>query len=273
MWASVQNSITSTGDDPIGAANAGLDKVLGPSFDYLQQIKSPAEKGVSSAGTMDQVFTNTGAITGYVNNLLLGPKLGNQMFSDTGGTCRLPGTIDAKTKLDNKDGTIVNRWSWVNNKLGADDAAGILGPSFKRAVGGSGIDGIVPGMGGDIASMNPLKIMNALVLDASPPCQAYTCPVTLANGVPSGTETRFLSPSLELNMTGCVPASDSEFKKALADDIARKKTVTGRKGESFAPYFPSSYSPNVLVNTDPTPAITLGVAVALFLGYVLLRIH
>jgi hypothetical protein len=266
MWASVQNSITAAGDDPVGAANAGLDKVLGPSFDYLKQIKSPAARGVSSAGTMDQVFTNTGAISGYVNDLILGPPggFGNQMFSDTGGKCKAP------------NGEVVHRSTWINNKMGATDAAAILGTSFQSAVGGSGMDGIVPGIGGDIASMNPLKIMNAMVLDGIPPCQAFTCPTTDDYGVNRGSQTRFLSPSLELNMRGCTLAGGAELQRALEVDRARTKSeeaAPAKKGEKFAPYFAGSYGPSVLVSTDPTPTILLGVAVALFVGYVVLRIR
>jgi hypothetical protein len=260
MWANVQNSITSANDNPIGAASAGVDKVLGPSYDYLKDIQSPGAKGVSSAGTMDQVFTNTGAIGGYVNNLLLGPKLGNQLFSDTGGTCKAP------------NGSVVRRWTWINNKLGAKDAAGVLGKSFQDAVGGDGLDGIIPGMGGDIASMNPLKVMNALVLNASPPCQAFTCPVTLSNGSDNGTETHFMSPSLELNMTGCKKVENSSDLETSTVKLEKASAATARYPESFTPYFSSSYGPNVLVNTDPTPTILLGVAVALFLGYVVMRV-
>jgi hypothetical protein len=276
MWANVQKSIVSTGDDPIGAASAGADAVLGPSFDYLKTIQSPAAKGVSSAGTLDQVFTNTSAIGGYVGNLLLGPKVGNQMFSDTGGTCTAP------------DGAIAKRWTWINNKLGGKDAAGILGASFQGAVGESGLDGIVPGIGGDIAALNPLKVMNALALDGSPPCKAFTCRITDDVGLDRGTETRFLSPSLELNMNGCTPASQEDAKKALADDVVRleaEKTAaaafaakkkeaapTSTAGETFAPYFVGgdAYGPHVLTYNDPTPAILLCAAVAVFIGYVVL---
>lgn len=281
MWASVQNSITKAGNNPLAAVSDGADAVLGPSYDYLKDIKSPANRGVSSAGTMDQVFTNTGAITGYVNDLILGPVdgsgFGNQLFSDTGGKCRLPGTIDPKTKLDNNDGEVVHRWTWINNKMGVDDAAGILGDSFKNAVGGSGINGIVPGIGGDIAAMNPLKIMNAMVLDGIPPCQAFTCPITDSAGKNRTSQTHFLSPSLELNMNGCALASSSELQEALNIDRARTKAAeaaakAAKSGERFAPYFSDSYGPSVLVDTDPTPQIVLGVAVALFLGYVALRI-
>jgi len=233
MWSSVQTSITSAGDNPIGAVNSGMDAALGPSFDYLQTIRSPAAQGVSSNGTFSQVFTNATAIGGYVNSLLSGPKVGNQFFRDTGGKCRTP------------SGQVVNRWTWNNNKLGGDDAAGVLGPSFRNAVSGGGFDGIIPGAAGDIAAMNPLKIMNALVLDGVPPCQAFSCPVTdEKTGLDKGRETKFLSPSLEFNLNGCTQVAEPTAP------------------ESFTPYFNSPHVPRTLVNTESGPMILLGLAIA-----------
>ena len=90
LWKSVQGSIVQANDNPIGAVNSGLDAALGPSFDYLQTIRSPREMGVSSDGNIGQVFTNAGAIRSYVGSLITGPKVGNQFFRETGGTCRAP---------------------------------------------------------------------------------------------------------------------------------------------------------------------------------------
>jgi hypothetical protein len=115
--------------------------------------------------------------------------------------------------------------------------------------------------------MNPLKVMNALVLDGSPPCKAFTCPVTDKYGVDRGSETHFMSPSLELNMNGCKEVKDSSELEATTAKIEKAKSAP----ESFTPYFSSSYGPNVLVNTDPTPAILLGFAVVVFVGYVVTR--
>jgi hypothetical protein len=121
--------------------------------------------------------------------------------------------------------------------------------------------------------------MNALALDGSPPCQAFTCRVTDSAGIDRGTETRFLSPSLELNMKGCTPASQEDASKALADDRARTKAdeeaaaaPTSTAGETFAPYFVGgdAYGPHVLTYNDPTPTIMLCAAVAVFIGYVVL---
>jgi hypothetical protein len=77
-------------------------------------------------------------------------------------------------------------------------------------------------------------------------------------------------------MRGCNPADSSATQEALDADRARTKAdaaAKAKKGEKFAPYFPGSYGPNVLVSTDLTPEIILGVAVALFVGYVALRIR
>jgi len=271
MWASVQSSILQVNDNPVGAVNAGMDTVLGPSFDYLRTIQSPAEKGVSSDGSFDQVSTNIGAVSGYVNNLIVGPKVGNQLFRDTGGYCKAPG------------GSVVKRSTFVNNYLGGDDAAGILGPSFQRAVQGSGLDGIVPGIGGDLASMNPLKIMNGLVADGIPPCQAFTCPVVDTNGGINTSDTQFLTPQLELNMglpapgSGCrVAADQAKFEKqaakVVADEAAAKAKLRASttKTEKFADYVPDNYHKFVGVTMQEPDALSYalwGVAVACVVAY------
>ena len=300
MWKSVQSSLVSAGDDPVGAGNAILDKALGPSYDYLQNIESPEDKRVGSAGTISQVVTNTTAILGYVGNLVEGPKVGNQFFKDTGGMCRLPGTKDKEGK-DKGDGEVVPRSSYTNNKLGGDDAAAILGPSFQKAVKGNGFDGIIPGAGGDLAAMNPLKIMNGLVLDGIPPCQPWTCPVTdIQTGVAQGNQTKFLSTSLEFNMSPCTASTASETAKLLAiiraekkaaekvakdaadAEAAKEKAATAAKtkknakglnpGEKYANFQENLYQAPVEIDyIDSGSAATLAVAFAIFIGYVLLK--
>ena len=250
MWASVQSAITSANDNPIGAGNAILDSALGPSFDYLQTISSPSDLNVGDQGTMDQVGRNAGAISTYVGNLIEGPKSGNQFFKDTGGYCKAPG------------GKIVNRYTYTNNKLGMDDASAVLGPSFENAVAGSGFDGLIPAMGGDIASLNPLKLMNGLVLDAIPACKAYTCPITdIASGVDQGFDTKFLTPQLEFNIKPCKLASSQASFEAAAP-----------AQESYANFQENLYQAPVKIDyVDPLSYITLGAAVVVFLGYVLMK--
>ena len=299
MWKSVQASIAEANSNPMAAGNQILDQALGPSFDYLQTIKSPASKGVGSEGTMEQVGTNASAIFGYVDNLIVGPKVGNQFFKDTGGMCRLAGTKD-KNGNDTGDGEVVPRSSYTNNRLGGDDAAAVLGDSFQKAVAGSGFDGIVPGAGGDIAAMNPLKIMNGLVLDGVPPCSAFTCPVTdIRTGVDQGNQTRFISPQLEFNITPCRAATSAETSNLMAminadkkaaekaakeaqDAAAAKakaKTAANAKqssvkgvqaGEKYANFQDNLYQAPVQIEyIDSASAAGLVVALVMFLGYTL----
>lgn len=259
LWKTVQTSIVNANNDPVGAVNQGLDSVLGPSFDYLQTIQSPGQKGVSSDGNIGQVFTNANAIKDYVGNLIVGPKVGNRFFRETGGTCMTP------------TGKEVSRYTYINNKLGGDDAAGIFGTSFQNAVGGSGFDGIIPGAGGDVASMNPLKIVNGLVLDGTPPCKPFRCPITnQQTGVDNGTEVRFLTPSLEFNMRGCSEITNKDEITTFEENETKRAEENKNEyaKEVFAPYFNNQQSSHVLVNTDPTPVIFWGVAV-LMLGLLL----
>jgi hypothetical protein len=268
MWANVQSSILKVNDNPVGAVNAGMDTALGPSFDYLQTIQSPAQKGVSSDGSFDQVSTNIGAVRSYVGNLVEGPKVGSQFFRDTGGYCKAPG------------GSVVKRSTYVNNYLGGDDAAGVLGEGFQRAVQGSGFDGIIPGIGGDLASMNPLKIMNGLVADGVPPCEAYTCPVVDTNGQINTSDTQFLTPSLELNMglpppgAGCRRAGDQgtferRAAKVVADETKLRASTT--RMERFADYVPDNYYATPLMKleyADPLAYALWGVALACIVAYI-----
>ena len=266
MWANIQNSAQEIDDNPVGAINSGMDVVLGPSFDYLHTIQSPAQKGVSSDGSFDQVSTNIGAVRGYVGNLIEGPKVGSQFFRDTGGYCRAPG------------GGVVKRSTYVNNYLGGDDAAGILVPSFQRAVEGSGLDGIIPGMGGDLASMNPLKIMNGLVADGVPPCKAYTCPVVDTNGGINTSDTQFLTPQLELNMglpppgAGCRLATDqAKYEGPAAKLVKDELKETTTKTETFADYrpdrlYPATHLPGAY-EPDALSYALWGVAVACVIAY------
>ena len=172
----------------------------------------------------------------------------------------------------------MKRSTYVNNYLGGDDAAGILVPSFQRAVEGSGLDGIIPGMGGDLASMNPLKIMNGLVADGVPPCKAYTCPVVDTNGGINTSDTQFLTPQLELNMglpppgAGCRLATDqAKYEGPAAKLVKDELKETTTKTETFADYrpdrlYPATHLPGAY-EPDALSYALWGVAVACVIAY------
>jgi hypothetical protein len=218
-----------------GDVSSLADRVTGPSFNYAGNIRSPASLGVGSAGNMGQIFTNTGAVLGYVDQLIRQPLLGNQTFVQTGGTCRLP------------NGSVVPRWSWVDNRLGGSDG---LPQSVANGLGGvtSQFNGIIPGMFGDIAAMNPARLFSALTMNGVPDCEEWRCPVTTSTGVPSGFDVKPVVLSLE-------PHVQSKCTRAPIRETFMVASTTA------APFFNSQYSPRrVEVSGGLTEYILYGIA-------------
>jgi hypothetical protein len=167
-----------TGANPLfSKAKGGGDiqtDLLGPSYSYTDNIPAPSSLGVGTNGTFSQMGTNVSAIKTYVSTLIDGdPPLGNQYFVNTGGTCTAP------------DGSTQPRYNYINNKPSVGD----LLPASMSEI-GTGIQGLIPGVIGDIESLNPLYLVNSLLADAVPACECYKCTVT------DGTSARFLTTSL-----------------------------------------------------------------------------
>jgi len=147
---------------------------MGPSYSYTDNIPGPSSLGIGSDGTFSQLGTNLGGIGTYVSTLIDGdPPLGNQFFVNTGGTCIAP------------DGSSQSRYNYINNK---PDASSLLPASMSEI--GSGMNGLVPGVIGDIEGLNPMYMMNAMMADSSPKCECYKCDVT------TGASARFLTTTL-----------------------------------------------------------------------------
>jgi hypothetical protein len=165
--------------------------------------------------------------------------------------------------------------------LGGGD---VLPAGLKNAIGPGMLDGIIPGMFGDIASLNPIKMMNALYMDGVPPCRAITCSVTDVNGTPTMPSTRFMSPELEQNIGSCQVAPAAIEKSLEESEVEAVKARNAppapppeedktegatTKSETFSPYFGDRFSPLKLVEpTDLTPYVLWGVAVCALLFFV-----
>lgn len=190
-----------TGGNPLFAkAKSGGDietELLGPSYSYADNIPGPSSLGVGSNGTFSQMGTNVSAIGTYVSTLIDGdPPLGNQYFVNTGGTCTAP------------DGSTQSRYNYVNNKPSVGD----LLPASMSEI-GTGIQGLIPGVIGDIESLNPLYLVNSLLADAVPACECYKCTVT--DGAPARLLTTSLSPDFDPNectqvdLSQCLASTES----------------------------------------------------------------
>jgi hypothetical protein len=88
------------------------ERLLGPTYPYQNNIKSPSEIGMSDKGTIKQMGKNIDGLIDYVELLVTGKSkasatggpLGNKFFLKTGGKC-----VDVAT--DNE----VDRYIYINN--------------------------------------------------------------------------------------------------------------------------------------------------------------
>jgi hypothetical protein len=254
LWSDIRNN-----------PNAALDRVLGPSYDYTQGVQSPQQLGVSDEGSMGQVFTNANAVKSYTQQLITGPLLGNTTFVETGGMCRAP------------YGGIIPRWSFIDNRMGLSDAVAALPAAggLTNALGGLAdeFNGIVPGMMGDIAALNPIKPINGLVLDGIPPCFAVTCPVTDVQGNNPNNESHFITPALEVNLRKCKAAKNQKYlEDQEVKKIASTKSKFGNQfiDEDYMDFTSKPYKP--IASTDLTPYVYWGIAIAIFCGVFIKKI-
>lgn len=191
LWSDISNNPSSVSTD-----------ILGPDYSYSDNIPGPNSLGVSSDGSISQLTTNVEAALQYVKVMITGdPPLGNQYYVNTGGACVAP------------DGSTQSRYNYINNKsTGADLVPqGLNDLSFIS----SDLNGLIPGMVGDLEGLDPLYLFNALTADGTPPCQCYKCPVT------SGSQYQFLTPSLspdfdtnlcsQVDPSLCKPTSTESF--------------------------------------------------------------
>lgn len=204
-----------------------LNQLLGPSYDYTANVQSPDSLGVGSDGSIGQVITNGEAIGTYVGNLTTGPLTGNQYFLNTGGMCTVSSAGDPN------NGKTVPRATYVDNRImGSDVLDGF--PSLSNALGSdlNVLDGIVPGMVGDVVAMNPTTLVYSLMLPGTPSCQAYTCSATDVTGLNSSNQTFYVTPALETNLNKCTPATTASLSATPSP-------------ETFGGYFePMAYSSN-----------------------------
>lgn len=189
------------------------EEILGPDYAYHEFIKNPSELGMGAKGK--KIATNIGGIISYVELLAAGDSkaskagiLGDKYFMKTGATC-----TDVDTGED------ATRSLYINNVPDGSIPfiSSMTGTNFKD------FKGLVPGVIGDIAQLNPLGIFQAFMLGNKPDCKSITMPVRDTNNVDS-TESAFVATADIQNMNACW-------------FINKKNPITGEKcRESFAPY-------------------------------------
>lgn len=158
--------------DPAGVEN----KLLGPSYPYYKNIKSPSEIGMSDKGTLPQMGRNIDGLIQYVEVLVTGKSkasktgrpLGNKFFLQTGAKCAALDTCS--DKKDTSTCQQVDRYIYINNvpEGNIPIISSGLGVNF------SDFKGLIPGTISNLNALNPYGIMRAFMSGSTPPCQNLT---------------------------------------------------------------------------------------------------
>jgi len=192
------------------------EQLLGPTYPYYKNVKSPSQLGMSDKGTIQQMSKNIVGLTNYVEVLVSGKSkasatggpLGNKFFLQTGGKC-LDNSVDGSNNQ-------VDRYIYVNNvpEGNIPFISSGLGVNFTE------FRGLIPGAMSNLNVLNPFGLLQSFLAGSTPPCQEITMQTIDVNNNKSS-ETHFVTVADIQNMDPC------SFSK-------RRNPITNRKcSESF----------------------------------------
>lgn len=174
------------------------EKLLGPSYPYYKNVKTPSQLGMSSKGTIQQMSQNIVGLTNYVEVLVSGTSkasatggpLGNKFFLQTGGKC-----IDKSVDGSNNQ---VDRYIYVNNvpQGNIPFISSGLGVNFSE------FRGLIPGAMSNLNVLNPFGLIQSFLAGSTPPCQEITMQTIDINNNKSS-ETNFVTVTDIQNMDPC----------------------------------------------------------------------
>jgi len=175
---------------------AGLEeKLLGPTYPYYKNIRTPGQIGMSDRGTLDALGKDVNGLINYIQFLVqgnsivstTGQPLGNKFFLKTGAKC-----------LAKDTGKEVDRYIYVNNV--PDGTIPIV--SQGLGVNFSQFRGLIPGAIGNLNVLNPYTIMQSFMVGSTPSCQKITME-TINNNNNRYNETQYVTLVDIQNMNPC----------------------------------------------------------------------
>lgn len=171
------------------------NKLLGPTYQYYNNIKNPTQLGMSSDGSLSALGNDINGLINYVSLLVegnssastTGQPLGNKFFLKTGAQC-----------LDNATNQKVDRYIYVDNVPNGSIpfVSNGLGVNF------SNFRGLIPGALQDLNVLNPYAIMQSFLSGTTPPCQQLTMQTIDVNNN-SSSETQYVTLVDIQNMNPC----------------------------------------------------------------------
>ena len=163
-------------EDVLNDAKAVEEKLLGPTYPYYKNIKTPSQIGMSDKGSIQQMAKDIEGLISYVELLVTGNSkasttggpLGNKFFLKTGAKCA---ALDkCSDNNDVKTCEKVDRYIYVDNV----PVGNIPFISSGLDVNFSEFKGLIPGAMGNLNVLNPFAIMRAFLSGSTPPCQQLT---------------------------------------------------------------------------------------------------
>jgi hypothetical protein len=212
-------------------ANGVEAKLLGPTYPYYKNIKSPSQIGMSDKGTIKQMSKDINGLIQYVELLVTGKSkasatggpLGNKFFLQTGAKCL---AIDNCSDPSNSSTCQqVDRYIYVDNVPDGDIPfiSSGMGENFSE------FKGLIPGAMGNLNVLNPFAIMRAFLSGSTPPCQELTMQtIDVSNNKSS--ETQYVTLVDIQNMDPCTfpdkknPVSGAKCKEAFQSGVSANAT-------------------------------------------------
>lgn len=210
-------------------------KLLGQKYSYWKQIKTPSEMGMSSGSRISDLEKDVKGLIDYVqvlvsgrgNGTKTGKPLGDKFFLQTGATCK------AK---DN--GEITTRYIYVNNVPSGkipfiSQAAGMNFKFFR---------GLVPGIVGDLETLNPFTVFSAFKQGTEPECQKIKME-TIDENNNKGTQSEYVATYDIRQMDPCIFTLNNK-----RNPVTNKRCVEGfenRKNVGFYKSEPMFLTPEI----------------------------
>ena len=199
------------------------NRLLGPTYPYYKNIKSPSQIGMSDKGTLQQMGKNINGLINYVQLLVSGKSsasatggpLGNKFFLQTGAKCNAVDTCNDPSGCQQTD-----RYIYINNvpEGSIPFISNAMGVNFTE------FRGLIPGAMGNLNVLNPFAIMSSFMSGATPPCQQITMQTIDVNNNKSS-ESHYVTLSDIANIDPCAfpnkqnPVTKVKCKEAFQPNI------------------------------------------------------
>jgi len=183
--------------------------LLGPSYPYYKNIKTPTQLGMGDGGSIQQLSSDIDGIIDYVEVLVSGDSaasatgkpLGNKFFLQTGAKC-------APTECPNGESScLVDRYIYVDNV--PDGSIPFISSGLD--INFTDFEGLIPGAMGNLTALNPFAILGAFTSGSNPPCKQITLQtIDVNNNVSEETNYVTLSDISTISESFCGNQHDSK---------------------------------------------------------------